>query len=152
MSAPSASLLGLSWVYQEFEDRLTEASHLGLKLIDRVDPLNANPEHIAHKGIAVDIPSTDNTGDYRDIDNALVADTVMVSTTYRVRPHEQRTSRREAIDLEEQIRAWLLDSAWQRDLHPSYVRTTFRGPHPKSAEFFLITQQFTTRREAALGG
>ena len=151
MSAPLPALLGLAWVYDQFEARLA-AAPVELKMIDRIDPANANPEHIAHRGCVVDIPSTGNSGAYRDTDYALVIDDVRVSLTYRIRPAEQRASRGEAIALEEHIRAWLTDCRWGRDLRVAYAGTPVRGPHPKSAEFYLITQQFATLRDATLGG
>jgi hypothetical protein len=143
--------MGLAWVFEQFENALTEST-LGLKLPDRIDPANADPAHLAHRGIAVQIPSTDNTGLYRDDSFALASDRVEVALTYRVRPQEQRASRREAITLEEQIREVLVSESWQRDLHVSYVGTSQRGPHPNSSEWFLITQVFATRRDAQLGG
>lgn len=151
MSAPLAALSGLAWVYEQIETRLLAMPAPTPKLIDRIDPLNANPEHIAHMGIAVEIPSTENRGEYRDDDYALAHDTVSVSLTYRIRPHEQRNSRREAIQLEERIRAWLVAGSWMRDMRLSYVGTPTRSPHPKSSEFYLIVQTFRTARDAALG-
>jgi len=145
------SVGGLSWVYEQIEDRLTSGP-LALKLIDSIDPANGSPMHISHRGVAVTIPTTTNTGLYRDDTFALASDRVEVSVSYQVRPEEQRASRREAIVLEEQVRVLLTDEAYQRDLHLAYDSTSFRGPHPQTSEFYLITQVFTTKRDAALGG
>lgn len=152
MSAP-LSLMGLAWVLREFETRLTTGvgSNLGLQIIDRIDIPNASPAQIAHKGVGVGIFGTTNTHQYRDATYARVEDTVTVTLTYRIRPQDQRTSRDEAIRLEEQIRAILCDGTWLRDTEIRYAGTSVRGPHPKSADFFLIVQLFTTARDAALG-
>lgn len=145
----------LADLLREVERRLgDDAGGLSLSLVvmDRVDVAGATSDALAHRGIAVLPTSSRNTGEYRDVALARVEDQFSVALLYRIRPKDQRASRDEALTLEEQIRMRLTDSIWMRGARIVYLGTPTRGPHPKSAEWYLIAQTFTAQRDALLGG
>lgn len=137
-------------VIRSFETRLS-GSPFDLRTLDAVDIPKALPDTLAHRGFGVSCPESPNTGQYRDIDLARVADRIAVTLTYRVNPKQQRVSARAAMLLEEQVRAYLTEPAWEPDLHIAY-QTATRGPHPQSSEWWLTVLSFTASRDARLGG
>ena len=144
----------LADLVRQVEARLLDSggqAGLGLVLLDRVDVSAAAPEALAHKGIGVQAPQTENSGEYRDQGLARVEDRLQVTLAYRVRPKAQKASRDEALDLEEQIRIRLTDDIALREMRIHYLGST-RGPHPKSSEWYVITQAFSAQRDALLGG
>lgn len=140
----------LSDLLAAFRSRLSQAP-LSLVTIDRIDIAKAAPSVLAHRGFGVTSPSTTNTDRYRDCSMAWVSDAIQVTLTHRVNPNQQQSAESEALMLEEQVRALLVDPGWQGDHHISY-RSSTRGPHPQSSEWYLITMQFTANRDARLGG
>lgn len=129
------------------------ASQLGLRLLDRVGPIaQCAPTNLLHRGVIVRPSQTVNTGQYRDDEHARVSDSYVVELAYMLTPTAQRTSREEALVLEEQVRVLLTGLAVGLTGRLRYVGTTSRGLHPEDASWWMTSMTYTRERDALLGG
>lgn len=134
----------------DIEDVL-DAAALDLKRMDRLD-LRTYTDYHLHRGYVVRVPSTENTGDYRDRASARVLDTIVVDLAYRIRPAGQhRASRDEAWTLAESVRRLLTSRTTIWGEHLTYDRTDRVAQGPDS-QWLVQSQTYTTRRDAILGG
>ena len=131
-------------------ERNLDAADLALVRLDRLTLLGYSDEHM-HRGYVVPTPRTRNTNQMRDQSHARVLDSVEIQHAYRIRALEQRASRDEALVLEEQIRKAMTSRfmAWGDHLHFEGVERVYQG---EDGQWLIITQTYTTRRMAVLGG
>lgn len=139
-------------VIADIEERLTgSGAGLSLNLANRIELHSAMAKTLAHQLVSVHISTTVNDQrSRRQLGRTRVTDTIEVQMTYRVQPHDQRTSRNEALALARGIRERLTghESSWLYEI--MHTRTE-RGPHPNTVEYYLIRQQFSLQRHASLG-
>lgn len=137
------------WVLGEWEALLSGAG-LGLQVVDRI-ARDAAPNLRLPKGVHVEMPEGSNTGRMRDRAVAEMAETVTVQVLYRVNPQDQKASRNAALALGERVRETVTSRTW----HPEWqvrIVSERRGPHPASAEWWLVEHVYTMRRLARVGG
>lgn len=133
-------------VVDAFEERLGQDKGLNLNLLDHYPTPKSSPQHLAHRGVGVIRPRTRNTGEYRDRELTRAADLVEVTLTFRMRPKDQRGSRREAQQLAAAMRAMLATHMWRAELgigwddENEFLHT--------SGDWLLIIQRYTTSRDA----
>lgn len=133
-----------------FEERLALPA-LALQSMDRLELPQAITSQRSYRGVHVEVPTTTNTDQYRDIDLARVDENVIVTLFFRLGPKDQKQGRTDALRLEKRIRETLVDTSWRPEWHVRF-RTTSRGPDPASAEVYRITQTFLITRDDSLGG
>lgn len=131
-------------------ERAIEGAGLQLRLLD-VLALEHHTDENLDRGFCVRVPRSVNRGESRELDYAVSADTIEVQTGYRMRHTQRRESRDEALVLEEQIRVAVtsLQGPWAEHL---VWGGTDRALFPGDSQWLIITQRFTGRRDAALGG
>ena len=123
---------------------------LGLKRIDRLDIRQYSDAHL-DRGYVVRAPRSANSGQYRDNHLARVVDTIQIDTAHRIRPAAQVQSHDDATVLAEQIRALVTSRLTAWGDHIVYVSDD-RAITGEDGAWLIITQTYTTRRDAAMGG
>lgn len=123
---------------------------LEMRVLDVVD-LRRHTDENLHRGFCVNSPTTANLYESRQNDHAVSSDVIEVQIGFQLRPHEQRVSRAEALILEEQVRGIVTSRAADWPVHLVWTGTTREFP-PADQGWMIITQRFTGRRYARLGG
>jgi len=132
-------------------EAILEAAELGLQVSDKPRLRGQSDSHL-HRGVTVNVPTTENTDNDRNAARAQVIDAYEVEMAYKIRAkREHRTSRDEALVLEAQVRQVLTSRHDEWPIHLVYQRS-LREYQGESNEWFIITQTFSARRYASLGG
>jgi len=123
---------------------------LELRLLD-VLTLEQHTDENLHRGFCVRVPRSVNRLESREKDQAVSSDTFEVQLGYRMIPTKRRVCRAEALVLEEQVRVAVtgLQGPWAE--HLVWVGAD-RVLVEADTQWLIITQRFTGRRDAALGG
>lgn len=127
------------------------AADLGLTALDRLDLVSTMPEHLQRLCFVVSSGGTTNTGQYRDAGLARVDDEVIIEFAVAIDPRGQRASRDDALLLEERVRTYVTRPGAFGKGTLVYASTQ-RGPHPADPAWYVVAQNFTLPRDAALGG
>ena len=133
-------------VVEAFEDRLSQDSGLELNLLDHYPSPKSSPQHLAHRGFGVTRPRTRNTGEFRDRELIRAEDLLEVALAFRLRPKDQRASRREAQQLAAGMRGLLSTHMWRAEFGVTWEDET-ELLH-SSGDWLFITQRYTTARDA----
>lgn len=143
------SATALADVVQHIEDAIANAG-LELRLLDVLDLTHHTDDNL-DRGFCVMVPSSVNRQESRENDLTVSGDTFEVQVGYRMRHTQRRESRAEAMVLEEQIRAIVTSRRADWPTHLVWAGTQ-RQLAAADPQWYIITQRFTGRRYAALGG
>ena len=133
-----------------------EISSVLLSLPDALTPALAfEGGQLKSPAVFVSVPTSTNSGQYRGAEAVDVAEQIVVTLAYRIRPMAARSGRNEAIRLEEMVRARVMrHAAPLRQYRPAYVGAA-RGPAETpslTAEWWISTQTFELHRAASVDG
>ena len=140
-------------VLQAIRTRL-EAQITGIHVTDQIDAITADPNRLAHKGVALLRVGDDVAEEYTTRLRGLVrvVDTVQVQTAWRVDPRDQLTSRDDCLARGRAIREALTGSWGDGDTRrATYAGSDGPSRHPASAEWLVLVQTFEFSRFASLG-
>jgi hypothetical protein len=130
----------LSW-----EQRLDDAGEsLGIKTVDRINHMRQTPDHLRHKGAAIQFPRT-TARESRGKDLQRVEDDVTVELLWRVRPTDQKVDRRAGKVFEGRVRRLITDRGWESSLHIKFL-TSSRSVHPMSSDWIVTVLTFSQTR------
>lgn len=129
---------------------LIEATILDLSGARIADELRGVvPQQRAHKGVAVWRETTTNTELYRDQNLARVEDVIVVRTSWRLSPKNQRASMDAAHDWAASICVQVADvNGTFAPLHPTFLSEE----EEHEGEWLTITQRYRMTRDHLLGG
>lgn len=149
MTAVTSTGTLLADVMSEVRSALSEAG-LGLQSMDRLDLRSYTDQHL-DRGFVVRAPRTTNSGQYRDTHLARVLDAIEVDVSYRIAPTRQVETFEEATVLEEQVRRVVTSrrTAWGERMTYETSERIFQG---EDSSWLIITQTYSTRRNALMGG
>ena len=143
--------------YVDDMERAASQSGLDLSIIDRVGNLDRHtPNKLWHRGLTIQPISTSNlSGGFdgrRDNGTGAVEDTYIVQLAHRILPTKQKSSRADALLMEEQVISLFTRLVLGQSSHLRYTGTTARGLHPTHGEWWIASLSFITHRTAHLGG
>jgi hypothetical protein len=131
-----------------------EAQIAGIHVTDQIDAITADPNALAHKGVALLRVGDTVADEYPTRRRGLirVVDTIQVQTAWRVDPRDQITSRDDCLARGRAIREALTGTWGDVDTRRA-VYAGSEGParHPASAEWLVLVQTFEFSRFASLG-
>ena len=118
-------------------------------IVDRLSLWDGVSLRKAHRAVYVEVPdSADNGGRGHGV--VFVRDTVRVVLLFSINPRDQKTSQTRALQVEDAVRAWLVERSWGAPYDVTHTRTR-RGPAPRPAlGFYEVALEFSTAR-AVLG-
>ena len=99
----------------------------------------------------VDVPSSTNSGQYREHAFARTKDRVRVGLLFKINPRDQKAIRTTASAWESAALAWFSDATWRRQYDVTY-RTVTRGPSTQvgGLGWYEVQIEFESRRDVAV--